>query len=94
MVMKMNELIIGTFCIGMIVGGVITWGMDYRYIKWKEKANDEFVESATEHYKTRVLNLEKEISRLIEERDAYRAKVDAIFDAMQCTIALKVSHDN
>lgn len=78
----MNELIIGTFCIGIVAGGAIMWGIDWQLIKRREKANGEFVESVTEHYKNRVFNLEKEMSRLIEERDVYRARVRDALDAL------------
>lgn len=84
----MNELIIGVFCIGMIVGGVIMWGIDWQFIKRISRAHDERVDAILDQYKRHARELEFDNGRLIEERDAYRAKVRAAIDA------LKVNHDN
>lgn len=88
MVMKMNELIIGTFCIGMMVGGVIMCGIDWQFIKRREKAHYKYVKAIFEQHKkdSRELGLNRE--RLLEELNAYRARVRAAADA------LKVNHDN
>ena len=75
----MNELIIADFFLGMMVGGAIMWGIDWQYLKRREKAHDEHVDQ----YRRHARSLERGRDSLIEERDAYRAKVRAAIDALK-----------
>ena len=80
--MTMNELIIADFFLGMMVGGAIMWGIDWQYLKRREKAHDEHVDAILGQYKRHARSLERGRDSLIEERDAYRAKVRAAIDAL------------